>query len=85
MSNQTPAAGQSRSSSAAEVAANVVIGFVVSMAITAAIVPAYFDHAITHAENFGMTAVFAAASALRSYSLRRLFNWINTQKTHEKI
>jgi hypothetical protein len=69
-------AGQSRSASLTESLANIVIGFVVSMLITAWLLPAYGHH-VTVAENAQITAIFTVASLVRSYGLRRLFNWFS--------
>lgn len=65
----TATASQSRAASSAEALANTVIGFAISLGITAAL----FPH-LSLAQNIGITAIFTAASLLRSYALRRLFN-----------
>lgn len=70
--------GQSRAHSLAETLTSVAVGFVVSFGITAVVLPAY-GHQVTHAENLGMTAIFTVASVLRSYALRRTFNWLHTK------
>ena len=68
--------GQSRTASLTETLANILIGFVVSLLITAAVMPAYGHH-VTAAENVQITLIFTAASLVRGYVLRRLFNWFS--------
>ena len=64
---------QTRLSSLIEASINETIGFVVSLVITAIVLPAY-GHQITGSENLQITAIFTAASILRSYCVRRWFN-----------
>jgi hypothetical protein len=58
-----------------ETVINLVIGIIVSLIINAMIMPAV-GCTISHAENLMMVAIFTVTSLIRSYSLRRLFNWI---------
>lgn len=64
---------QSRTMSLVETCASIAIGFVVSLVITAVVMPAY-GHNISTADNLQITAIFTAASIVRSYFVRRLFN-----------
>ena len=68
--------GQSRRDSAIEAMVNILVGFVVSVLITAVLLPG-MGHAVTLADNLLMTSVFTVASLLRSYGLRRAFNWMH--------
>jgi hypothetical protein len=69
--------GQSRTHSMAETMANIVVGFAASMVIQALVLPA-MGHDITLAQNFWITCIFTAASVVRGYGIRRLFNRFQT-------
>lgn len=60
--------------SAVEAAANVAVGYIVSVAATAVVMPA-FGYRVTAGDALGISAVFTAVSLVRSYVLRRAFNW----------
>jgi hypothetical protein len=60
--------------SAAEAAANVGIGYLVALAATAVILP-LFGYRVTAQDAIGISAAFTVVSLVRSYALRRLFNW----------
>ena len=64
---------QRRSISALETAASTAAGFLVSLALTFTVLPA-FGYAVTSGHAWGITAVYTAASLLRGYVVRRLFN-----------
>jgi hypothetical protein len=74
------AQGQTHAHSWAEAVANIAIGFALSVGITAVVMPA-FGHHVTLSENLQITAIFTVASLLRSYALRRAFNFITTRET----
>lgn len=63
---------QSRGMSLVESIANVAVGYLVSLALTAVVLPA-FGYAVTAGDAIGISAVFTAASIVRSYALRRVF------------
>lgn len=65
---------QSRLMSAAEAVANVAVGYAVAVAATAVVLPA-FGYAVSAGDALGISAVFTAVSLVRSYLLRRAFNW----------
>lgn len=60
--------------SAAEAVANVGIGYLVALAATAIILP-LFGHRVSAQDAVGISAAFTIVSLVRSYILRRLFNW----------
>lgn len=72
-------AGQSRRHSVFETVTNVAVGLVISYCLTATVLPA-FGHQITPGQNAWITAIFTVASVLRSYALRRVFNWLHTKE-----
>ena len=65
---------QSRRHSATEAVANVLVGFLVALAIQLTIFPA-FELVVSLPQNLTIAFVFTFASLLRSYCLRRGFNW----------
>lgn len=64
---------QSRSVSALEALVSTVAGFLVSLALTFTVLPA-FGYFVTSSHAWGITAIYTAASLLRGYVIRRLFN-----------
>jgi len=60
--------------SAVEAVANVAVGYLVAVAATAVVLPA-FGYRVTAGDALGISAVFTAVSLVRSYALRRAFNW----------
>jgi hypothetical protein len=66
---------QSRMMSAVEAVANIAIGFLVSVAANIIVLP-LFGYDVTVADSFAIGLAFTAISLVRSYALRRVFNWI---------
>jgi hypothetical protein len=64
---------QTRSMSAVEAATNTLAGFLVSLALTFTVLPS-FGYKVTAQDAWGITAIYTAASVIRSYLVRRLFN-----------
>lgn len=64
---------QTKRKSAIEAAVNVSSGFLVAVAIQAAIYPLW-GLKTDLIDNLGLAAVFTAASLVRSYVIRRIFN-----------
>ena len=64
---------QTRSMSALEAVTSTAVGFAVSLALTFTVLPA-FGYAVTASHAWGITAIYTAASILRSYAVRRAFN-----------
>jgi hypothetical protein len=65
---------QSRRHSVTEAVTNVLVGFMVALAVQIAIYPV-FGLAVTLLQNLEIAAIFTFVSLLRSYCLRRGFNW----------
>lgn len=61
--------------SAVESAFNVAIGYLVSVAANILILP-MFGYDVTIADSFAIGLAFTAVSLVRSYVLRRVFNWL---------
>ena len=66
---------QSRLMSALEASFNVLIGYLVSVAANILILP-LFGYDVTVADSFAIGLAFTAVSLVRSYALRRWFNWL---------
>ena len=64
---------QTRSLSALEAVINTAVGFAVSLALTFALLP-FFGYDVTTPHAWGITTVYTAASVLRGYFVRRVFN-----------
>lgn len=60
--------------SAVESVANVAVGYLVALVATAVILPA-FGYRVTASDAAGISGLFTVVSLVRSYLLRRLFNW----------
>lgn len=66
---------QTRRQSLIETIAGVAIGFAVSMALAFVVYPLH-GHAFSLTENASIAVIFTAASIVRGYGVRRLFNWM---------
>lgn len=66
--------GQSKLESVLEIAVSIAIGFGVSFGANFVILPAFGFH-ISASQNFWITVFFTFVSIVRSYFVRRLFNW----------
>lgn len=60
--------------SAVEASFNVLIGYLVSVLTNILILP-LFGYDVTVADSFAIGLAFTAVSLMRSYALRRIFNW----------
>lgn len=67
-------AGQPRSHSALESCANVFVGFGLAYGVQVVTFPWFGLHP-SHREHLTITVIFTAVSLVRSYALRRTFNW----------
>ena len=65
---------QSRTRSALESVTNVVVGYSVAVVAQIVVFPWFGIHA-SLGDNMGIGLVFTSVSLVRSYTLRRLFNW----------
>ena len=61
--------------SAVEASFNVLIGYLVSVLANILILP-LFGYNVTVADSFAIGLAFTAVSLVRSYALRRWFNWL---------
>lgn len=66
---------QSKRNSAFEAVTNVAIGYLVSVLANVLILP-LFGYNVTIGDSFAIGMVFTLVSLVRSYSLRRAFNWL---------
>lgn len=70
--------GQSRGKSWLEAIANTLIGYGVALASQLVVFPA-LGIAVTLSQNLLIGVIFMTISLVRSYLLRRLFNWIDAR------
>lgn len=66
--------GQSKIGSLIEAAVNIAIGYAVAIAAQLVVFP-WFGIVISLADNMAIGACFTAVSLMRSYAVRRVFNW----------
>ena len=67
---------QSRKGSLIEACANIAIGYTIAVLAQMAIFPMFGVH-IAHSQHMIMGLLFTVVSLVRSYSLRRLFNYLH--------
>lgn len=67
---------QSRWQSLVEAWANTLIGYFVNLAVQLIVYPIY-GATFTFAQNIQIGLIFMAVSIVRSYALRRGFNWLH--------
>lgn len=67
--------GQSRRMSMVEACANVIVGFWIAVAATEVIFP-LFGIPVAFKQNLLITSLFTVISLLRSFAMRRFFNWV---------
>lgn len=70
--------GQSKSASLLEAVTNIVAGATVALVAQEVIFPWYGLHPST-SENLQMVGLFTMVSLVRSFVLRRMFNWFTTK------
>lgn len=75
---------QSRTMSLVEALTNVVVGYSVAVLTQMTVFPWYGMHA-TLDQNLTMGLIFTVVSLVRSYALRRLFNFANVAPTTKQI
>jgi Kef-type K+ transport system membrane component KefB len=68
--------GQTRKKSLLESLLNVLIGYGIAVLAQLAIFPLFNIHVPLH-DNLLIGALFTVVSIVRSYLLRRLFNWLD--------
>ena len=70
---------QTKMQSLLEATTNTLIGYAISVGVGQLVYP-YFGYEVTIMDNMGLTAVFVAVSLIRSFTFRRVFNWIHREK-----
>ncbi len=71
---------QSKLASLVEVATNMAVGFIVSVYAQAVIFPMYGFSTLSLTENVQIVTIFTIISMVRSYLVRRFFNWLTARK-----
>ncbi len=72
--------GQSRKASMLEAFINVAIGYGIALLSQAVIFP-LFDIHISTGQSMQIALAFTLVSIVRSYALRRMFNWWHTRNS----
>jgi hypothetical protein len=72
---------QTKSQSMFEAIAGSVFAFCLSLLTQAGIYPLFGFH-ITFTQNVTLVAVFTVISIVRSYFVRRFFNWLHSRDAH---
>lgn len=72
--------GQSRRGSALEAVVNVLVGYWINIAANFTIFPVFGWH-ITLEQNLLIGVFYTVVSLLRSFGLRRLFNWWQVRRS----
>lgn len=70
---------QSRLGSLAETGVSMLVGFWLSVAVQAVVFP-MFGYDLPLHDNVAIVTIFTIISMIRSYVLRRVFNWLTTKK-----
>ncbi len=71
---------QSRFASFMEANANVVVGYPVTHVVYVYVCPLFGWH-FSHAQAFGVIVLFSTVSLVRSYVIRRFFEWRTMRKS----
>lgn len=67
-----------------EASSNVLSGFLISWLMWQFVVAPIWGYDTGVADATGITLLFTVSSLIRSYTLRRLFNWWQERKLHER-
>lgn len=70
---------QSKKHSVLEAASNVLVGFFIAVTTQVVVFPWFGIHIPLH-DNFLIGALFTLVSLVRSYCLRRWWNWVHVNK-----
>jgi hypothetical protein len=68
--------GQTKTWSVIEVICNVVIGYIVALTAQLVVYP-LLGILVTFSQNLQIGAIFTVIGIVRSYYVRRLFNWLH--------
>lgn len=79
-----PRLGQSKLESALEITVSIAIGFAVSFTANFVILPA-FDFNVTASQNFWITVFFTFVSIVRSWLVRRMFNYWHAKRLKREL
>lgn len=75
---------QTRKQSLLESIANNLVGFVIALVVQISVFPLFGIH-IGLWDNLNITIVFTVVSVIRSYALRRFFNYLHTRQVFNDI
>lgn len=75
--NTAPRIGQARFHSLCEAIGGTAIGFAISLVLQSAVIVPLFHLRTNKGEDFLIVLIFTVVSILRSYGVRRFFNWLH--------
>ena len=75
---------QTKTFSIIEAVINSVLGYVIGVLSQMAILPLFGIHGVSLQANMGMAALFAITSIIRSYFVRRLFDFMDRHLKQSK-
>ena len=75
-----PAPGQSKRDSLLETSVNIVVGVTVGFLLNILVLP-LFGYNVNMADASGITLVFTTISFIRSYCMRRVFNYLHIRRS----
>lgn len=75
-----PKMGQKQLHSIIEAVSGTAVGFIISWALLSFLISPLFHLKTNYGEDFLITCIFTVASVLRSYGVRRFFNWLQWRK-----
>lgn len=79
MPPSTKVEGQKRRHSITEAVLSTLIGFWIAYSANIIVLP-LFGFELTASTNFWLTSFFTAISVIRSYIVRRWFNWLHVKE-----
>ena len=74
---------QSRTMSMVEMTTGKILGFVVAVSSQMIVYPLYFDQHIPITQNMQLGLIFMSIAAVKSYGVRRFFNWLQWGRNNE--
>ncbi len=75
---------QSRIMSMVEMTTGKVLGFIVAVSSQMIVYPLYFDQHIPITQNMQLGLIFMSIAAIKSYGVRRFFNWLQWGRNNEQ-
>lgn len=75
---------QTRTMSMIEMTTGKVLGFITAVASQMVVYPLYFEQHIPITQNMQLGLIFMSIAAIKSYGVRRFFNWLQWGRNNEQ-